>query len=39
MDAWKPKYKALYDTIDNIRDALQLRAVAAVLAVIFILTI
>lgn len=39
MDAWKPKYKALHDTIDNIRDMLQLLAVSAVLAAIFILTI
>lgn len=39
MDPWKPKYKALYDTIDNIRDALQLLAVSAALAVIVIITI
>lgn len=36
MDAWKPKYKALHDTIDNIRDMLQLLAVAAALAAIII---
>lgn len=39
MDAYKPKYKALYDTIDNIRDTLTLLAVTAALAAIFILTI
>ena len=39
MDAWKPKYKALYDTIDNIRDTLQLLAVAAALFVIVLITI
>lgn len=39
MDAWKPKYKALHDTIDNIRDMLKLLAVSAVMAAIFILTI
>ena len=39
MDPWKPKYKALHDTIDNIRDTLQLLAISAALAAIFILTI
>lgn len=39
MDAWKPKYKALHDTIDTIRDTLKLLAIAAVLVVIFMLTI
>lgn len=39
MDPWKPKYKALHDTIDNIRDTLQLLAVVSAMAAIFILTI
>lgn len=39
MDAWKPKYKALHDTIDNIKDLLQLLAISAALAVIVIMTI
>lgn len=39
MDPWKPKYKALHDTIDNIRDTLELLAVVTALAVIFLLTI
>ena len=39
MDPWKPKYKALHDTIDNIRDTLNLMAVAAVLFAIVLLTI
>ena len=36
MDPWKPKYKALHDTIDNISDMLQLLAVVAALAAIII---
>ena len=39
MDPWKPKYKALHDTIDNIRDTLELLTIVAVMAVIFITTI
>lgn len=39
MDPWKPKYKALHDTIDNIRDMLQLLSVVAALFVIVIITI
>lgn len=39
MDPWKPKYKALHDAIDTIRDLLQLLAVTAALVAIFILTI
>lgn len=39
MDPWKPKYKALHDAIDNIRDTIYLLAVVASMAAIFILTI
>ena len=39
MNPWKPKYKALHDTIDNIRGAIQLLAVAAVMAAILMLTL
>lgn len=39
MDPWKPKYKALYDTIDNIGHAILLVAEVAVLFAIVALTI
>lgn len=39
MDPWKPKYKALHDTIDNIRDTIYLLATVAAMVGIFIMTI